>query len=615
MSINRKLAGVAGICAVALAATTPPPVAVAAPTGADRPVQLLSGGSSIDARSAIPNGAVRSRPTTLDDAALDAARAGDRLGFALFDDASVTAVVDRRTSSGGVTAWAGRLEGEKGTFSAVEVGGFRHITVSSAEDGTYEVASTKDGDYVVTEAGPTVAEGKDVVAPRDSHADHAHEAGDAVQARPSTGSTSDGAAAVASDASTTVDIAIVYPASLPAQLGEGPMQAQFAQGIAQANQAFTTSGVATQLRLVGTRQLAQPQLSSVRSVLFAMQDPDDGLYDEIAGYRDVVHADLVSMWLSGSDPAQATCGIGFLGGSGDAENDAANAFTALYVDGCATSNLTFAHEVGHNLSAGHDAGASEAPQGKPYARGYVDVPGNTLTIMAYPTTCGTCVRTLNFSNPNLLVNGRPQGTTAPVNTFNAQAINEQVPLAANYRQSQIYPGAVAIGGAARWKGKAKAVTGSWAPAVTFGYQWFLDGAPVSGATSSTFKLSRKSIGKTLSLQVFGSAPNYATVIAGTAPVVVGKAQFKTRKPKLRGVPRAGRVLSVTLKGWKPKPAKKSVKVRYQWMKNGKKIKGAKKATYRLRAKDRGKKISVVVKVKKKGYATTKRSSKKVKVRR
>ncbi len=97
--------------------------------------------------------------------------------------------------------------------------------------------------------------------------------------------------------------------------------------------------------------------------------------------------------------------------------------------------------------------------------------------------------------------------------------------------------------------------------------------------------------------------------------MVGKAQFKTRKPKLRGVPRAGRVLSVTLKGWKPKPAKKSVKVRYQWMKNGKKIKGAKKATYRLRAKDRGKKISVVVKVKKKGYATTKRSSKKVKVRR
>ncbi|MBS2936261.1 hypothetical protein KDN32_00720 [Nocardioides sp. J2M5] len=615
MSMNRKLAGVAGICAVALAATASPPVAVAAPSGADRPAQLLSGGSSVDARSAVPNGAVRSRSTTLDDAALDAARAGDRLGFALFDDAAVTAVVERRTSSGGVTAWAGRLEGEKGTFSAVEVGGFRHITVSSAEEGTYEVASNQDGDYVVTEAGPTVAEGKDVLAPRGGHADHADHADHGVSPRTTTGSAAAERADVARDAATTVDIAIVYPASLPAQLGEGPMQAQFAQGIAQANQAFATSGVATSLRLVGTRQVAQPQLSDIESVLLAMQDPDDGLYDEIAGFRDQVHADLVSMWLSGSDPAQSTCGIGFLGGSGDAARDAANAFTATYIDGCATSNLTFAHEVGHNLSAGHDAGASEAPQGKPYARGYVDVPGNTLTIMAYPTTCRSCVRTLNFSNPNLLVNGRPQGTTSPVTTFNAQAMNEQVPLAANYRQSQIYPGAVAIGGAARWKGKAKAVTGSWAPAVTFGYQWFLDGAPVSGATASTFKLGRKAIGKTLSLQVFGSAPNYATVIAGTAPVVVGKATFKTRKPKLRGVPRVGRVLSVKLKGWKPKPAKKSVKVRYQWMKNGKKIKGAKKATYRVRPKDRGKKITVVVKVKKKGYATAKRSSKKLKIRR
>jgi len=70
-----------------------------------------------------------------------------------------------------------------------------------------------------------------------------------------------------------------------------------------------------------------------------------------------------------------------------------------------------------------------------------------------------------------------------------------------------------------------------------------------------------------------------------------------------------------VKGWKPKPAKKSVKVRYQWLKNGKKIKGAKKATYRVRAKDRGKKISVRVTAKKKGYEKARKSSKKVKIRR
>ena len=115
--------------------------------------------------------------------------------------------------------------------------------------------------------------------------------------------------------------------------------------------------------------------------------------------------------------------------------------------------------------------------------------------------------------------------------------------------------------------------------------------------------------------MFGSAPFYPTVAAPAASVVVGKALFRTKRPKLRGVPRAGRVLSVKVKGWKPKPAKKSVKVRYQWLKNGKKIKGAKKATYRVRAKDRGKKISVRVTAKKKGYEKARKSSKKVKIRR
>ena len=125
-----------------------------------------------------------------------------------------------------------------------------------------------------------------------------------------------------------------------------------------------------------------------------MQNPADGQYDEIAAFREEVHADLVSMWLSGEDPARANCGIGYLG-QGDPKSDPDYAFTALYYDGCATANLTFAHELGHNLSAGHDYGASERVTGKPYAHGFVDAAANSLTIMAYPTTCPSCVRTVN----------------------------------------------------------------------------------------------------------------------------------------------------------------------------------------------------------------------------
>jgi hypothetical protein len=615
MPTRKVLSSIAGLATIALAASMAPgPTATAAPAAKPGAVDLLSASNGAT-RSPVLTGD-RSRSVVIDESGLDAARSGDKLAIDLFDGESVTAVIDAQRTFDGVTSWTGTLAGEGGSFVAVDVDGYRHITISSTEQGTYEVTSTKGGDYVLTEAEEFTGEGADVVVPGDEPA----AAGAPAQRRTSApaavdaaGPAASDAAPTAEDAASTIDVAIVYPASLPAELGEGPMQAQFALGIAQTNQAFATSGIPTQLRLVGTRQLAQPQLSSTRLSLYAMQNPADGQFDEIAGFREEVHADLVSMWHSGEDPAGANCGIGFLG-QNNPKDDPNYAFTAIYYDGCATANLTFAHELGHNLSAGHDYGASEQSTGKPYAHGYVDAAANSRTIMAYATSCAGCVRTANYSNPSLIINGRPQGSVQPP-TNNVQAIVEQMALAANYRQSQIYPGTVAITGSARYKGTAVATAANWAPAVTFGYQWYVDGAPIPGAVGASYTPSPSQIGHSLSVAVTGNAPYYAPVSLGSAAVAIGKASFKSKRPKVKGVPRAGRVLSAKLKGWKPKPSKKSVKVRYQWLKNGKKIKGAKKSTYRVRAKDRGKKISVKVTVKKKYYEKTRRSSKKVKIRR
>jgi hypothetical protein len=396
------------------------------------------------------------------------------------------------------------------------------------------------------------------------------------------------------------------------------MQAQFAQGIAQTNEAFRNSGIPTTVRLVGTRQVASAQQATLNANINALGNPSDGIFDEAQALREETHADLVSLWLADSVPGGASCGIGSLGGASPQYDPERAAWTVVYAANCATTFRVFAHELGHNLSAHHDAGAAQPPSGgKPYARGYVDVPAKTISVMSYYDQCSAagvydCTRIGYFSNPNITYNGRVQGTAL---ANNSQAIIEQIAAVASYRQSQIYAGTATIAGRARFKGTAEATTTPWAPNVTFGYQWSLDGVPVPGATASTFKLSRGDIGKTLSLQVTGSAPNYAPVAVAAPGVVVGKALFKTKRPKLRGVPRAGRVLSVKVKGWKPNPGKKKVKIRYQWLKNGKKIKGAKKATYRVRAKDRGKKITGRVTTKAKGYEKASRTSKKVKIRR
>lgn len=620
-STSRTLVGVAGLCVLALTATTAPVTTASASQEPDtRPVELLSPAAA--GRTATEaDGGERSRGVDVDAAALDAVRTGDRISLALFDDTTITAAVDQRTDAAGVTSWSGGIIGEKGTVTGVVVGGVTHINVASVEHGTYEVRSTPEGDYVVDEAG-TPPGGDDVVLPeRAGHADRgdAHDHGTEARTQRDSAdtTTADRAPIAAADAPDTIDIAIVYPAQLVAQMGQEAMQAQFALGIAQTNEAFAASGVFTRVRLVGTRQVAATQSSVLVSNLRALGTPGDGMFDEAQQLREETHADLVSLWLAGSVPGGAACGIAYLGGLDPQYDPEYAAWSVVYAAACATEFRAFAHEVGHNLSGHHDAGASQPPtDGKPYARGYVDVAAQTITVMSYYDQCiraqVNCTRIGYFSNPNVAYNGRAQGTAA---TQNVQAINEQIAAVAGYRQSQIYPGAASIAGRARFKGTAEAASTPWSPAVTLGYQWWLDGVAIPGATASTFKLSRRDIGKTLTLQVLGSAPFYPTVAAPDASVVVGKALFRTKRPKLRGVPRAGRVLSVKVKGWKPKPAKKSVKVRYQWLKNGMKIKGAKKATYRVRAKDRGKKISVRVTARKKGYEKARRSSKKVKIRR
>ncbi|MCY4728512.1 M12 family metallo-peptidase [Nocardioides sp. STR2] len=623
-STSRTLVGVAGLCVLALAATTAPVTTATASQDDRRPVDLLSPAPSGRA-SAEAAGDERSRAVAVDTAALDAVRTGDRIDLELFDDTTVTAAVDQRTDAGGITSWSGGIVGEKGSVTGVVVGGVAHINVTSVEHGTYEVRTTPEGDYVVDEAGDPPG-GDDVVLPeRPGSTDlragsrtgsHEHSAEPRAQ-RDNTGTTGARAPIAFGDAPDTIDIAIVYPAQLVTQMGQPAMEAQFALGITQANEAFATSGVGTRVRLVGTRQVAATQSSDLVTNLKALGTPGDGVFDEAHALREETHADLVSLWLAGSVPGGASCGIAYLGGTDPQYDPQYAAWSVVYAAACATEFRAFAHEVGHNLSAHHDAGASQPPtEGKPYARGYVDVAAQTITVMAYYDQClrakVNCTRIGYFSNPAIAYNGRVQGTEA---TNNALAITEQMATVAGYRQSQIYPGAVAIAGRPRFKGTAEATSTPWSPAVTLGYQWLLDGVAIPGATASTYRLGRRDIGKTLTLQVSGSAPYYPTVTAPAASVVVGKALFRTKRPKLRGVPRAGRVLSVKVKGWKPKPAKKSVTVRYQWLKNGKKIKGAKKATYRVRAKDRGKKISVRVTAKKSGYEKARASSKQVKIRR
>jgi hypothetical protein len=72
------------------------------------------------------------------------------------------------------------------------------------------------------------------------------------------------------------------------------------------------------------------------------------------------------------------------------------------------------------------------------------------------------------------------------------------------------------------------------------------------------------------------------------------------KPGITGTAKVGSTLSARAGTWKPQP----VKLSYQWLRDGKAIAGAKKASYKLVGSDAGKKITVRVTGSKSGYLNT-----------
>ncbi|MDQ1059837.1 hypothetical protein QFZ23_003738 [Arthrobacter globiformis] len=71
-------------------------------------------------------------------------------------------------------------------------------------------------------------------------------------------------------------------------------------------------------------------------------------------------------------------------------------------------------------------------------------------------------------------------------------------------------------------GSTLTAVGTWGPApVTLKYQWYANGAAITGATASTYPLTAADLGRYLTVTVTGSKPGYATEVnfwVATIPV-------------------------------------------------------------------------------------------------
>ena len=136
--------------------------------------------------------------------------------------------------------------------------------------------------------------------------------------------------------------------------------------------------------------------------------------DEVHTLRATYGADLVALITATLD----ACGRGWL------YNGFSNAAFTVTEDSCAVGNLSFPHELGHNMGARHDWYVDDttgsAPGGLSDNHGRAYVAGSWRTVMAYNNFCddngGSCTRVPYFSNPGINYLGVPTGFVAGTNS-------------------------------------------------------------------------------------------------------------------------------------------------------------------------------------------------------
>ncbi|TCI99778.1 M4 family metallopeptidase [Aeromicrobium sp. IC_218] len=160
-------------------------------------------------------------------------------------------------------------------------------------------------------------------------------------------------------------------------------------------------------------------------------------------------------------------------------------------------------------------------------------------------------------------------------------------------------GTTAVQGTPRVGSRLTATPRAWGPGpVALSYQWLRGSTPIAGARQRTYAPTTRDVGAQLRVRVTGTKAGYVTrtVVSGATGRVQGVLVAKS--PAVKGTAKVGSRLRASVR-WTPR----STRSTYQWLRNGRVIKGATRSTYRLVAKDRGRRISVRITGRAKDHVT------------
>jgi len=359
---------------------------------------------------------------------------GDELYLNLYDDAIFTAVIERvQETYSGSYAWTGYLKGVEYS-QVVLVASIEQLAGNVTMPGVfYQVRYAGNGVHAITTIDQSAFPPEAEPIPVDL-------SGDVWTSEHDSPTADDGSA---------IDVLVVYtPATRSAVGGTAAVQNLIDLAIVETNQSYTNSGIFQRLNLVHTAEVAYTESGNMNTDLTRLTSSTDGYMDNVHSLRNAYNADTVSMIVESTQ----YCGIAWLMANVNPTFES-HAFS-IVASQCATGYYSFGHELGHNMGARHDWYVDDVLN-SPYSynKGYVNVPDQWRTIMAYNSECSdhgfNCTRLQYWSNPNVRYGGDPMGVSIgtstvcragdlghpPCDADNRQTLNNTAYTVANFRVS------------------------------------------------------------------------------------------------------------------------------------------------------------------------------------
>jgi hypothetical protein len=325
-----------------------------------------------------------------------------------FDDDSVPVSFGKvEPAYGSGWMWHGAIEGDRDSSAIFSVTDGVVVGTVRYNDRLFRINTAGNGIHRISEVDETLFK---PCGTNSSHEVHAT----------STGTGSSGSRGAGGNPD--VDIMIVYTTkAMNNQGGLNGMNSLINLAITETNNGYNNSQVNQRLNLVHSAEMVgYTEPTSFSTMLSNLKGKNDGKMDNVHTLRDQYGADVVSLFVNGSQ----YCGIAYLM-TNVSHSFESNAFSVVSRT-CATGYYSTAHELGHNMGSAHDR-ANAGGASHSYAYGYRTSGNRYRTIMAYSP--GTRVN--RWSNPNITYGGYTMGVAN--SEENWRSLNDNANVVAGWR--------------------------------------------------------------------------------------------------------------------------------------------------------------------------------------